>query len=116
MKAFKIMELPKKCAIYCRVSTSGQDIKTQLDLLPKIHRLISNQAIFRLSENFLRKNRACGGQFFLKYLKRTESVLRKQILDAPFLAECFVPIRIRMLPLTAWDRFHHCNPFSGFNQ
>ena len=24
-----------KCAIYCRVSTSGQEINTQLDLLPK---------------------------------------------------------------------------------
>jgi hypothetical protein len=59
--------------------------------ISKIHRLISNQAIFRLSENFLRKNRACGGHFFLKYLKRTESVLRKQILDVPFPAECSVP-------------------------
>jgi len=29
------MLLPKKCAIYCRVSTSGQDIKTQVDVLPK---------------------------------------------------------------------------------
>jgi hypothetical protein len=57
----------------------------------KIHRLIFNQGIFRLSENFLRKNRACGDHFFLKYLKRTESVLRKQILDVPFPAECSVP-------------------------
>jgi len=38
----------------------------------KIHRLIFNKAISRPSENFLRKNRARGSHFFLKYLKRTE--------------------------------------------
>jgi hypothetical protein len=50
--------LSADCFIYCYVKKVNQN--------PKIHRLIFNQAIFRLSENFLRKNRACGDHFFSK--------------------------------------------------
>jgi len=86
--------------------------KKQATQNTKIHRLIFNQAIFRPSEIFLTKNRARWDHFFLKYLKRTE----KTDFGRAFPHRMFCSNKNRMLPLTTWNRFHHCYSFSGFNQ
>jgi len=61
---------------------------------------------------FLNKNSDSSGViFFLICLKHTE----KADFGHTYPNMCGTDKK-GVLPLTAWDRFHHCNPFSGFNQ